>query len=155
MSRRSAVVIGLAAGVIALGGCGGGKARLSKAGYSRDVTAVFVELRTQFTAAGAGATNAETSKALRSLTSALRHAAQRLDALSPPSHAEDDHSALVAEVRDYARQVDLLRASVDFGDPVTIASHLREVTAPHTIQRTIRDLRAKGYRIPVTVVALH
>jgi hypothetical protein len=29
------------------------------------------------------------------------------------------------------------------------------VVAPRVIQRTIRSLNASGYRIPVTVVALH
>ncbi|HZT45289.1 MAG TPA: hypothetical protein VFA24_03835 [Gaiellaceae bacterium] len=85
---------------------------------------------------------------------ALDVAARRLEALDPPRDAEHDHSVLVEATRDYATQVDLVRASVDFGDPVTIASHLREVTAPFAIRRALRDLRARGYRIPVTVLAV-
>jgi hypothetical protein len=73
--------------------------------------------------------------------------------LRPPRDADHDHNVLVAATRDYAAQVDLLRASVDFGDPANIATHLHDVTAPRMIRRALADLSVKGYRIPVTVAS--
>ena len=132
-----------------------GKPRLSHEAYARSVTAVFVDLGRQFEAAPPGAGPAETSASLAAMKAALDSAVSRLHALEPPADAERRHRVLVSATRDYARQVDLVRASVDFGDAVTIAQHLRGVVAPRVIQRTIRSLNESGYRIPVTVAALH
>lgn len=84
---------------------------------------------------------------------ALDRAADSLQRLHPPAGAGRDHRLLVASTRDYAAEVDLLRASVDFGDTSLIAAHLRAVTAPAAIRRVLRDLAARGYRIPVAVVS--
>ena len=147
------MLVGLAAVVAAavavpLLAFGGGEPRLTKTQYEQRMTAVYQSLGTSFRSAGTGSTG------LRRMKTALDRAAAALDGLRPPADAECDHRVLVESTRGYAAQVDLVRASVDFGDPVTIASHLREVTAPIVIRRTLRDLRAKGYRIPVTVLAL-
>jgi len=83
--------------------------------------------------------------------SARREIRQALDARQAELETERDQRVLVDSTRDYATQVDLVRASVDFGDPVNLATHLAAVTAPAAINRAIRDLDAKGYRIPVRV----
>jgi hypothetical protein len=161
MSRRAVAVAILAAAgaaaiavpLVVLGGHGDGR-RLSKAEYSRQVTAIYRRVGQSFRSAGTGGTAAQTSASLRTMKLALDRAASELARLQPPREADHDHRTLVQSTRDYAAQVDLLRASVDFGDPATIASHLREVTAPIAIRRTLRDLVAKGYRIPVSVVSL-
>jgi hypothetical protein len=155
MSRRSGAVIAACAAALAVAvavplvAFGDGKPRLPKPEYSRSVTAIFIGLGERFRRAGAGAS--ETSASLRSMKSGLERAAARLGALRPQKNVEREHAVLVAATRDYASQVDLVGASVDYGDPITIASHLREVTAPAVINRAIRDLGAKGYRIPVRV----
>ncbi|HEY7693696.1 MAG TPA: hypothetical protein VH816_15275 [Gaiellaceae bacterium] len=146
MIRAVAVVVAVLAAV-ALAGCGGGS-RLTKSEYEQRVTGIYRTLGVSFRRAGTGAPG------LRRMKSALDRAADGLDALEPPRDAASDQRRLVESTRDYATQVDLVRASVDFGDPVTVASHLREVTAPLAIRRVLRDLRAKGYRIPVTVRAV-
>jgi hypothetical protein len=153
MVRRLAIALGVAVLLIPAG-CGG-EQRLTNQAYSRSVTAIFVQLGGRFRAATPGRTQEETSVSLRAMKIALDQAAARLRPLVPPADAERRHRTLVSATSDYAAQVDLLRASVDFGDPATIATHLREVTAPRVLQRTIRSLNASGYRIPVTVVALH
>jgi hypothetical protein len=145
--RRYAVL----AVVLALTGCGGGS-HLSKKDYSARVTAVFTALDRRIEAAPTGGTQQETSAGLRSIKRALDDAAAALARLKPPPDAKHEHAALVGGTRDYAEQVDLVRASVDLGDPVTIASHLREVTAPAALERAIDALNGKGYRIPVRVV---
>jgi hypothetical protein len=162
MSRRVAAALVVSAAVVAaavlvplLASGSSGKPRLSREAYARGVTAVFVDLSRRFRAAPPGAEPAETSASLTSMKAALDRATVRLRALEPPADAERRHRVLVSATHDYARQVDLVRASVEFGDPVTIAQHLRDVVAPRVIQRTIRSLNASGYRIPVTVVALH
>ena len=162
MSRRAAAALVVLAAVVAaavlvplLALGSSGKPRLSRDAYARSVTTVFANLGRQFHAAPAGAAPAETSASLASMKAALDRATARLRALEPPSDADRRHRVLVSATHDYARQVDLVRASVDLGDPVTIATHLRDVVAPDVIQRTIRSLNASGYRIPVTVVALH
>jgi hypothetical protein len=144
--RAVAVVVAVLTAV-ALAGCGGGP-RLTKSEYEQRVTGIYRTLGVSFRRAGTGVPG------LRRMKSALDRAADGLEALEPPRDAMSDHQRLVESTRDYATQVDLVRASVDFGDPVTVASHLREVTAPLAIRRVLRDLRAKGYRIPVTVLAV-
>jgi hypothetical protein len=134
--------------VVVLVACDGSSSRLSKTQYEQRVTGIYRSLGTSFRAAGTG------SAGLRRMKRSLDRAAAALDALQPPRDTMSDHELLIESTRDYATQVDLVRASVDLGDPVTIASHLREVTAPLAIRRALRDLRAKGYRIPVTVLAV-
>jgi hypothetical protein len=140
----------LAAGAVALGLVlsGGGKPPLSKAEYSRTVTASLTRLAADFRGAGE---QAQASAGLRRMKAALDRAAVRLGKVSAPRDAAPAHRALVAELQDYAAQVDLVRASVDFGDPGTILVHLREVTAPAQINRTLDTLVAKGYDIPVRI----
>jgi hypothetical protein len=160
VSRRLAVALGVAAAAAAavavpLLVTGGGGGRLTKAEYSRSVTAIFTEVGDRFRAARPVRNFEETSASLRAMKAALDRATGRLRALDPPADVEREQRMLVSATHDYAAQVDLVRASVDFGDPATIAMHLREVTAPGIIQRTIRGLNGRGYRIPVTVVSLH
>ena len=160
MSRRSAIALVVVAPVLAaaiavpLLVLGGDAPRLTKAQYSQRVTAVYRAVGVSFRRAGSPRTAPEMSASLRSMKAALDRAAAALDRLRPPKDGERDHRLLVESTRDYAAQVDLVRASVDFGDTATIASHLREVTAPADIRGTLRDLVDKGYRIPVTVVTL-
>jgi hypothetical protein len=162
MSRPVAVALGVSAGIVAaavavplltLGG--EQKQRLTRTAYSRSVTSIFVDVGRRFRAASGGPSVKETSADLSSIKEALDRAVVKLQALEPPADVERRHRTLVSATHGYAVQVDLVRASVDFGDPVTIASHLREVTAPRAIQRVIRSLNASGYRIPVTIVVLH
>ena len=157
MTRRSTVVLGACAAAAAaavavpLLTAGSEKPRLTKLDYSRRVTAIFAAVGEGFRLAGAGGDPTQTSASLRSMTADLDRAAARLGVLRPPRDAERDQRVLVDSTRDYATQVDLVRASVDFGDPVNLATHLAAVTAPAAINRAIRDLDAKGYRIPVRV----
>jgi hypothetical protein len=160
VSRRSAVaLVGLSAALAAaiavpLLTLGSGPPQLTKAQYSRGVTTIYGAVGESFRRAGSSRSAAETSASLRAMKAALDRAAAALTGLRPPSDGERDHRILVDSTRDYAAQIDLVRASVDFGNPATIASHLREVTAPTAIRRALRDLAAKGYRIPVTIVSL-
>jgi hypothetical protein len=78
----------------------------------------------------------------------------RLELIQPPGDAKAEQRALVSELRDFSAQVDLVRASVDFGDVPTIVSHLREVTAPAAINHTLDSLTAKGYDISVRVAGV-
>jgi hypothetical protein len=132
----------------------GDEPRLTKTEYSQRVTAIYDVLGVRFRRAGASGGAATTSESLRAMKTALDRAAAALGRLRPPRDGERDHRTLVDSTRDYSAQVNLVRASVGFGDPATIASHLREVIAPLAIRRALRDLTAKGYRIPVTVVVL-
>jgi len=153
MRRRSALALaGVAAVAVAvavpLATTGGGPASLSRPAYAGRVTAIYQAVGDRFRGAKVS------SQGLRAMTSALDRAASALAELRPPSDAKRANGELVSATRDYARQVDLVRASLDFGDPATLEAHLREVTAPRAIERVLRELRAKGYRIPVAVVAL-
>jgi hypothetical protein len=156
---RTAVVLAALVGVVAaavavplLAG-GDSRPRLTKAAYAHRVTTIFAAVGASFHDSRPGGTNAQTSASLRAMKTALDRAATALAKLRPPRDAGRDHAALVAATRDYAAQVDLLRASVDFGDSATIATHLHDVTAPRTIRRALADLAVKGYRIPVTVAS--
>jgi hypothetical protein len=130
---------------------GGDDSRLSKQGYSRRATAIFTAVETELARPLAGRRLKDISTALRRATATLDRAAAELATLRPPADAEVDHRALVEATRDYARQVALVRASIDFGDVGAVVTHLREVTAPAAIDAAIRDLSRKGYRIPVRI----
>jgi hypothetical protein len=133
---------------------GESRPRLTKPAYAHRVTGIFADLAAGFRRARPGRTAAETSASLRAIKAALDRAAGALAMLRPPRDADHDQAVLVEATRDYAAQVDLLRASVDFGDPATIATHLHDVTAPTAIRRALADLAVKGYRIPVTIVSV-
>ena len=128
--------------------------RLPKQEYARRVTAIFAAVGTELGGPMPDRRRKEISAGLRRATASLDRAADELATLRPPVDAEADHRALIESTRDYARQVALVRASVDFGDVGTVVAHLRGVTAPAAIAATIRDLGRKGYRIPVRVRAV-
>ena len=128
--------------------------RLTKQEYARRVTAIYAAVSTELGRPIPDRRSKTISAGLRRATASLDRAADELATLRPPADAEADHGALVDSTRDYARQVALVRASVDFGDVGTVLAHLRGVTAPAAIASTIRDLGRKGYRIPVRVRAL-
>jgi hypothetical protein len=121
---------------------------VTKVQYAHAVTGVLLQLRTDFRSAGRVR---QISPALREMKTALDRTAVRLVRVRAPADAAAAQRSLVGGIRDYARQIDLVRASVDFGDVATIASHLRDVTAPKAINRTLDRLAALGYRIPVRV----
>ena len=150
MRRRAAVLLVLTLTPVACGS----SPHLSKSDYSLRVTAIYRKVGAAFQSAAPGRTPAELSASLRRMKTALDRAADALDRLKPPGDARSDNQALVESTRDYASQVDLVRASVDLGNPGVIASHLRDMTAPAAIRRTLRDLNARGYRIPVTMASL-
>ncbi len=118
------------------------------------MTAALTRLATDFRRAGSGNGAARTSVSLRAMKSALDRSSARLAGLHSPRDAADAQRSLVAGLRDYAAQVDLVRASVDFGDPATIVAHLHAVTAPAGINRTLDSLSARGYDIPVRIAAV-
>lgn len=117
--------------------------------YAREVTTILTRLAADVRRANAR--GGGVSASLRGMKAAIDRGAAQLALSSPPDRARNAHRALVEELRDYARQIDLVRASVDFGDAGTIASHLREITAPVLINRTLASLAALGYRIPVRI----
>jgi len=119
--------------------------RLTRQQYSGQVTTVLTRLASDTRNGRSG----NVSAGLRSTKAALDRTVAQLVPVRAPADAAVAQRALLAEFRDYAAQVDLLRASVDFGDVGTIASHLKEVTAPRAINHTLDTLAAKGYDIPV------
>lgn len=116
--------------------------------YARELTTILTVLAANVGRANAGG---GISSSLRSVKAAVDRAAAEVAATRPPDRARDAHRALVQELHDYASEIDLVRASVDFGDPVTIAAHLREVTAPAQINRTLAALRSLGYPVGVRI----
>ncbi len=130
---------------------GDGQPRLTKDQYSRRVTAIFTVVGREVRRPAAGTEQEEISAGLRRVKESIDRAAVELETLRPPKDAQYDHDALLQSIRDYAEQVDRVRASVDFGDVGTVVVYLRAITAPAAINRAIRDLSLKGYRIPVHV----
>ena len=111
---------------------------------------VLVRLASDFRAAGSTGTSAT----FRRMKISLDRAASGLERIRPPADATADQQALVSEMRDFASQIDLGRASIDFGDVTTIVSHLRDVNAPAAINRTLDRLTARGYDISVRVAGV-
>ena len=153
--RRAALAAGALAAVavaaltVALTRDSGGP-KPTMAQYSAAVQSVLVRLASDFRTAG----NTGTSATFRRMKISLDHAATGLEQIPPPADAKADQQALVSELRDFASQIDLVRASVDFGDVPTIVSHLHDVNAPVAINRTLDRLTARGYHITVRVAGV-
>ncbi|MCB0879723.1 MAG: hypothetical protein KDC46_12195 [Thermoleophilia bacterium] len=115
--RNTALVVAFMA-VWAMLATSCGSTEVTKAEYGKQLRSAMAELEDAYgdtaaattPAAGgdAGTATPRTVDDLRSSQLALRDAANRLDAITPPAELANDHDALVQGVRDMADAVDLL-----------------------------------------------
>jgi hypothetical protein len=139
----------LAAAVLVVGALAltlDGTAPLANATYGKHVSSALGRVAAT-TARPTDGSSADISRSLRRTKRAVDTAASTLAALAPPDGARVMHRRLVADLHEYARQLDLVRASVDFGDMATIAVHLQAMTAPAQIARDTAALNAAGFDV--------
>jgi hypothetical protein len=123
-----------------------GTRQLGRTTYDQRVSSALARITASTTRPTNGST-ADISRSLRRTKRAIDTAASALGALEPPAAAGVIHRRLVADLREYAREIDLVRASVDFGDMATIAVHLQAMNAPARIARDSAALNAAGFDV--------
>jgi hypothetical protein len=132
--------------VAALGLVRDGTGQLARTTYDQRVSSALGRIAASTARPSTGST-ADISRSLRRTKRAIDSAASSLGALQPPAAAGVLHRRLVADLREYAREIDLVRASVDFGDMATVAVHLQALTAPARIARDTAALQAAGFEV--------
>ena len=139
-----ALVAALAAGC---GGGGGGSKPLDKADYVKQMQSIGRDLSTSLNALGGVATSpAKTATALTSVQTQLRAAADKIDAITPPTDIAAQHKKLADAVREFADELTPLIKKAKGGDKNTLngLTSLKGVTDIGTASQAISS---KGYKI--------
>lgn len=163
-------LVGVLAAVVLLAtGCGGGKksaataptttaaaptvtapaAPLGRAAYDAKMRAVGRGVSNAISSLGAPTTEATAAKALASLATHLRAAADTLASISAPAPIKAQHAALVKAVRDYADELDAVIAKVKTGKlgATSIAATIVSLPGVAEIQQASTAIANKGYSI--------
>ena len=140
--RPSAFLVVVAA--FAVGGCGG-ETRLSKPEYEQKVRTVYAGVQQAFRAT-------DVRKGLGEKVAAaqeeLRDAADKLDAVEPPSEVARHHDEIVDGLREYAEDLDELRDAIAAGDQDRVRAFNENVAgnlAVYQIAEAAEEMKFKGY----------
>jgi methyl-accepting chemotaxis protein len=117
--RASASVALLATGVVLAACSGEQNDRLTKRQYEQKVQSVYGHVQASFRELGRNAGSLQDLAAsVKSVQSALRDAADELEAIEPPETVEEENEELVEGMRGYADDLDRLReAAADENAP--------------------------------------
>jgi hypothetical protein len=157
MRRVVGAVAAVAAVAFLVGACGG-KARLTKADYERQVNRIGNQLSTTLNATFSSpklrnpSSLKDAAGVIRAGQKNLQDAADRLDQLNPPEQVEKVHDQLVKGFRDFAQAFGRFAQATEKGDLATIQSLNQQVSnrtlpAMVAIQKAIDALKAKGFDI--------
>ena len=89
---------------------------LAKADYVKQMKAIGRSLSTSLNSLGAATTAAKAATALQAVQTDLRHAADRIESLTPPDAIKAQHSQLAKAVRDFADELDTVIAKLKTGN---------------------------------------
>jgi hypothetical protein len=140
--RRSIVIL-----VAALAGCGGSgdDGALTHAQYQREVRGALVQLDVRIAGLRANET------AIAQLRTALGDAADKLDALDPPTDADDANGELVDGLRAFedtiAGEEETIRRARGL-EARAVLARIAKSKGIARIQRAEADLREAGYTLP-------
>jgi hypothetical protein len=156
-----------AATVLLASGCGGGgasksssptastgaatttaetSAPLAKAVYVSKMKAIGKSLSTSLNSLGAATTAAKAATALESVQTDLRHAADRIESLTPPDAIKAQHAQLAKAVRDFADELDPVVTKLKAGN-MTALSAVPSLKGLQEIQTASTAIANKGYKI--------
>jgi hypothetical protein len=139
-----ALLAALAAGC---GGGGSGPKPLEKADYVKQMQTIGRNLSTSLNALGGSATSApKTAVALTKVQTDLRAAADKMDAITPPTDVAAQHAKLAKAVREFADELTPLIKKAKAGDKTTLNS-LRGLKGIADIGAASGAIANKGYKI--------
>jgi hypothetical protein len=149
--RRAIGLLALGGAVALLaascGGGGGGSKPLDKADYVKQMQAIGKSLSTALN--GLGTATGSSKKAAAALTKVqvdLNDAADKIDAMNPPTDVADQQAKLGVAVREFADELDPLIKKLNAGKLSALQS-VSSLKGISDIQSTSNAIVQKGYRI--------
>jgi HAMP domain-containing protein len=130
---------------LSLAGCGSD--RLSKDGYEQKVRAEYADVQEAFRATG-GAQGDELAARIEDAQRELRDAADQLDQAKPPVDVEKENDEVVEGMREYADDLEGLRAAAERGDQQAIDTFNERISSNEAVERiaeAAEEMKFKGY----------
>jgi prephenate dehydrogenase len=124
-----------------------GEERFSKPEYERLVRSSYADVQRAFRATNVPSLEL-LGRRVAAAQAALRRSADRLEDAEPPTEVEEENEELVEGLRDYAEQLDELRAAVARGDRAAIRrfnSSLANNEAIERIAEAAEEMKREGY----------
>jgi hypothetical protein len=119
---------------------------LGKATYVKQMKAIGRSLSTSLNSLGSATTAAKAAAALEAVQADLRHAADRIESLTPPDAIKAQHAQLAKAVRDFADELDPVITKLKTGN-MTALSTVPTLKGLQEIQTASTAIANKGYKI--------
>jgi predicted component of type VI protein secretion system len=140
----------LAAAVLLLAGCGGGRAPLAKAAYQQKMQIEAQRLTDALQGANLASANSLKDFAARigSVKAEIKRAADTVGALRPPKDAEADTQKIADVLHRFVALVDRIQQAAAKGDLAGVRRFVAELQSEgKNVQPAISDLKRKGYDV--------
>lgn len=131
---------------LALSGCSLGEDRLSKAQYEEHVRTTYAHVQEAF--AATDVPGGQLASRLADAQTALRDAAEALEEVEPPKEVEKENEEIVEGMREYAENLDAVRAAAANRDQSAIDdfnARIRDNEAVERIAEAAEEMKFKGY----------
>ena len=145
-SRRPLVLLAFA--VVVLAGCG--EERLSKRDYEQKLQAEYAEVQQSFQATAASFGGPGLSEKIEQAQEQLRETAEALEHVEPPKEIEEENEEIAEGLREYAEDLDALRAAATRNDQEAISAFNERIARNSAIERVAEaaeEMREKGYDV--------
>jgi Family of unknown function (DUF6376) len=119
---------------------------LAKAAYVRQMKAIGRSLSTSLNSLGAATTAQKAATALQEVQTDLRHAADRIESLTPPAAVKAQHAQLAKAVRDFADELDPVITKLKGGNMQALST-VPTLKGLQEIQTASTQIASKGYKI--------
>jgi hypothetical protein len=119
---------------------------LPKATYVIKMKAIGRSLSTSLNSLGAATTAQKAASALQAVQTDLRHAAERIEALTPPPAIKAQHAQLAKAVRDFADELDPVITKLQSGNMQALST-VPTLKGLQEIQTASTQIASKGYKI--------
>jgi hypothetical protein len=134
--------------LVAASCAGGGDDRLSKPEYEATVRSAYAEVQEAFRRTDVAV--GELPDRIEDAQAQLRDAAGVLEDVEPPEEVEAANDQVASAMRQYADDLDVLRAAAERGDEAAIESFNSRIAHNAAIQllmEAAESMRAKGYDV--------
>jgi hypothetical protein len=119
---------------------------LAKADYVRQMKAIGRSLSTSLNSLGSATTAQKAASALQAVQTDLRHAAERIESLTPPAAVKSQHAKLAKAVRDFADELDPVITKLKGGNMQALST-VPTLKGLQEIQTASTQIASKGYKI--------
>jgi len=144
MKRLALIVVA----AVVLAGCGG-SSRMSKSAYQQKLQSDGKAVQSSVTALTKAPPSsiADFTKEIDKAETAVKNAADDLDAIKPPSEADADNTAIVAALRRIQKGLEQVKAN-----PTAASSIVGQIESSPELkaaEKATADLKKKGYKVGV------